>query len=145
MRNDHMKINSINRILTLALAASIVAVAAGFATAQQYALRPRANKFTQQSSNGAANTMFAGGRDLIDETQWAKAEEKFAQYIAAYPKEKNLDAAMYWMAYSQYKLRKFNQSKDTVDRLLKVYDKSIWKEDAEMLLAQLPNAPQAKI
>src|SRR5947199_8283513 len=45
---------------------------------------------------------------------------------------------MYWMAYSQYKLRKFNQSKNTIDRLLKTYDKTTWKEDAELLLAQLP-------
>jgi HEAT repeat protein/TolA-binding protein len=145
MTHDHREVNSINRILTLALAASIVLVAAGIATAQKFAHRPRANKFTQQSSNAAASAMFGGGRDLIDEAQWAKAEEKFAQYIAAYPNEKNLDAAMYWMAYSQFKLRKFNQSKDTIDRLLKVYDKSIWKEDAEMLLAQLPNSPQVKI
>src|SRR5260370_40996284 len=89
--------------------------------------------------------MFSGGRDLIDEAQWAKAEDKFAQYISSYPKEENLDAAMYWMAYSQYKLRKFNQSKETIDRLLKTYEKTIWKEDAELLLAQLPGAISVKV
>src|SRR5947209_4319482 len=148
MKYDLSKLNRIPRSLALAVAIALGLVASGVvhqAAAQQYSAGPKLNKFAQQGSNAAANTMFAGGRDLIDESQWAKAEEKFAQYIAAYPKEKNLDAAMYWMAYSQYKLRKFNQSKETIDRLLKVYDKSIWKEDAEMLLAQLPNAPQVKI
>jgi hypothetical protein len=45
------------------------------------------------------------------------------------------------MAYAQAKLRKYNQSKDTIQKLLKTYEKSIWKEDAELLLAQLPGAP----
>src|SRR5207247_2488751 len=59
--------------------------------------------------------------------------------------EKNLDAAMYWVAYSQYKLRKFSQSKETIDRLLKAYEKTTWKEDAELLLAQLPGAVTVKV
>jgi HEAT repeat protein/TolA-binding protein len=82
---------------------------------------------------------------LIDDAQWARAEEAFGQYVAKYPQEKNLDAALYWMAYAQAKLRKYNQSKETIQKLLKTYEKSVWKEDAELLLAQLPGAVPAKI
>ncbi len=141
------KLNRIPRILALAVAMAAALVASGVvrqAAAQQYSVRPKLNKFAQQGSNNAANTLFNGGRDLIDDAQWAKAEENFAQYLSAYPSEKNLDAAMYWMAYSQYKLRKFNQSKETIDRLLKTYEKTTWKEDAELLLAQLPGAVTVK-
>ncbi len=148
MKYDLSKLNRIPRNLALAVAIALALIASGMmrqAAAQQYSAGPKLNKFAQQGSNAAANTMFSGSRDLIDDAQWAKAEEKFAQYISAYPMEKNLDAAMYWMAYSQYKMRKFNQSKETIDRLLKTYENTTWKEDAELLLAQLPGAVTVKV
>ena len=148
MEYNLSELNRIPRSLALAVAIALVLIASGAvhqAAAQQYSAGPKLNKFAQQGSNAAANTMFSGGRDLIDDAQWAKAEEKFAQYISAYPMEKNLDAAMYWMAYSQYKLSKFNQSKETIDRLLKAYEKTTWKEDAELLLAQLSGAISVKV
>ena len=118
----------------------------GAASAQEFSMRPKASTFAPQSSNNAAaNTMFSGARDLIDDAQWTRAEQKFAQYISAYPQEKNLDQAMYWMAYSQYKLRKFNQSKETIDKLLKTYEKTQWKDDADLLLAQLPGQVTVKV
>jgi TolA-binding protein/HEAT repeat protein len=138
-------VTKLNRILALAIATAFVIIASGLgqqAVAQKYSHRPKATKFAQQgSNNAAATTVFNGGRDLIDDAQWAKAEEAFAQYVAKYPQEKNLDAALYWMAYAQAKLRKYNQSKDTLQKLLKTYEKSVWKEDAELLMAQLPGAP----
>src|SRR3989441_494875 len=148
MKYDLNKLNRIPRRLALALAIALALIASGavrLAAAQQYSAGPKLNKFAQQGSNAAANTMFSGGRDLIDDAQWAKAEEKFAQYISAYPTEKNLDTAMYWMAYSQFKLRRFTQSKETIDRLLKTYENTTWKEDAELLLAQLPGAVTVKL
>lgn len=118
----------------------------GAVSAQQFSMRPKASTFAPQSgNNAAANTMFSGARDLIDDAQWTRAEQKFAQYISAYPQEKNLDQAMYWLAYSQYKLRKYNQSKETLDKLLKTYEKSQWKDDAELLLAQLPGQVTVKV
>ncbi len=141
------KLNPI-KMFAIALAAVLTLLAVGAVrqtAAQQFSAHPKVTGFAQQGNNATANIMFSGGRDLIDEAQWAKAEEKFAQYISSYPKEKNLDAAMYWMAYSQYKLRKFNQSKETIDRLLKTYEHTTWKEDAELLLAQLPGAVTVKV
>jgi HEAT repeat protein len=145
MKNNVTKLNRINKMFAIAF----VLIATGLinqAVAQQYSHRPKASKFTQQgSNNAAANIAFSSGRDLIDDAQWAKAEEKFAQYIAAYPQEKNLDAALYWMAYAQSKMKKFEKSKDTVEKLLKTYQKTIWKEDAELLLAQLPTPIAVKV
>lgn len=142
-------VTKFNRILALAIATAFILIASGLgqqAAAQKYSHRPKATKFTQQgSTNAAATTVFNGGRDLIDDAQWAKAEEAFGQYVAKYPQEKNLDAALYWMAYAQAKLRKYTQSKDTIQKLLKTYEKSIWKEDAELLLAQLPGAVPVKL
>src|SRR5207244_2819128 len=143
--NYSTKLNSMTRTLAVAAALLLAGGAIYQASAQQFSIRPKATKFAQQGSNTAANAMFSGARDLIDDAQWTKAEQQFAQYLSAYPQEKNLDAAMYWMAYSQYKLRKFDQSKQTIDKLLKAYDKTAWKDDAELLLAQLPGAVTVKV
>src|SRR5262245_22085062 len=141
MNYERIKTNPINTIPLLA----ILLLAATVVSAQQFSIRPKATSSAQQGNNAAANTMFGSARDLIDDAQWAKAEQRFGQYIAAYPNEKNLDAAMYWVAYSQYKLRKFQQSKDTITHLLQAYQKSPWKEDAELLLAQLPGGVTVKV
>ena len=138
---------SMTKLLALAAAIAFALMTfVGAASAQEFSMRPKATTFAQQSNNNtAANAVFNGARDLIDDAQWIKAEQKFAQYISAYPQEKNLDQAMYWMAYSQYKLRKFNQSKETIDKLLKTYQNTQWKDDAELLLAQLPGQVAVKV
>src|SRR5262249_8518865 len=39
-----------------------------------------------------AATVFRSARDFITDGQWAKAQEKFSEYVSSYPNEKNLDA-----------------------------------------------------
>src|SRR6266436_4378415 len=139
---------SARQILSLAIAAALIVIAGGFVNpaAAQKLKSDKMNKFAPQGSkNDAANAKFQGGRDLISDEQYDKAIEKLSEYISTYAKEPNIDAAMYWVAYSQVQLRKFDQAKDTIDRLLKTYEKTKWKGDAEMLLAQLPNAVTVKV
>ena len=94
----------------------------------------------QSSSNDSATTVFRSARDLITDGEWAKAQDKFGEYINSYPNEKNLDAALYWMAYAQYKLERYDQCRATVARLLEKYSDSAWRDDARTLLAQVPGA-----
>jgi HEAT repeat protein len=105
---------------------------------QKSSTRTSINRLAQQSSKDAASVMFQSGRDLINDQQWSKAEEKFREFSTSYPKEKNLDAALYWMAYAEFQLSKFDQCKSTLNRLLNQYQNSSWKEDARTLYAQLP-------
>jgi HEAT repeat protein/outer membrane protein assembly factor BamD (BamD/ComL family) len=139
---------SVRQILSLAIAAALIVIAGGFvspATAQKLK-SDKMNKFAPQGSkNDTANAKFQGGRDLISDEQYAKAIEKFNEYISTYSKEPNIDAAMYWKAYSQAQLKEFDQARETIDRLLKTYEKTKWKGDAELLLAQLPNGARVKI
>ena len=90
MNYERIKTNPINIIPLLA----ILLLAVTVVSAQQFSIRPKASSFAQQGNNAAANSTFASARDLIDDAQWARAEQKFGQYIAAYPNEKNLDAAI---------------------------------------------------
>ena len=109
------------------------------ATAQQ-----RRNFQSQSSSNRsaaqaeAAAVVFRAARDMITDGEWAKAQQKFSEYVSSYPNEKNLDAALYWLAYSQHKLAKFDDCKKTINQLLEKYPESNWRDDARVLLVQVP-------
>jgi len=98
----------------------------------------RAYSQGNQSSTNEATTVFRSARDLITDGDWAKAQEKFNEYVTSFPNEKNLDAALYWMAYADYKLAKYDQCRSTIDRLLQKYPETNWKDDARVLLAQVP-------
>ena len=87
-----------------------------------------------------AKTVFRSARDLITDGEWARAQEKFGDYLSSYPNEKNLDAALYWMAYAQQKLAKYDECRTTILRLMEKYPTSSWRDDARVLLAQVPGA-----
>jgi HEAT repeat protein/outer membrane lipoprotein YfiO len=94
------------------------------------------NRGTAQQSGNDATTVFRSARDLITDGEWAKAQEKFQEYVSNYPNEKNIDAALYWLAYSENKLEKFKDCRATITRLLEKYPTSSWRDDARVLLAQ---------
>src|SRR5215831_10261779 len=149
MRIDVTNITSVKSISALIVAALISVIAAGSfnqTSAQRLTRHPRANNWAaqQNSNNPQASAAFNAARDLIDDAQWAKAEAAFNQYVAQYPKEENLDAATYWVAYAEYQLKNYDKCKVTVEKLLKTYDKTSWKQDAEMLLAQVPGVVTPK-
>src|SRR6185369_14779345 len=150
MRNDGREMKSIKSVFTL-VAAIVTLIAAGAinqTTAQQKAAA-RVNRTAwtgqQAGSTPQATAAFAAARDLIDDAQWSKAEQAFGQYVTRFPREENIDAAMYWTAYAEYQLKKFDVCKGTIDKMLKAYEKSSWKQDAELLRAQLPGAVSPKI
>jgi HEAT repeat protein len=87
-----------------------------------------------------ATTVFRSARDLITDGEWAKAQEKFSEYVNSYPNEKNIDAALYWLAYTQQKLGKYDQCRATIERLLEKFPGTSWRDDARVLLAQTPGS-----
>lgn len=130
-------------IISLTVLAAIANPAPGQAFGQQR--RVSSNNLTQQSSNDSATAVFRAARDLITDGEWAKAQDKFRDYVNSYPNEKNLDAALYWMAYSQRKLSRYDECRATLMRLLEKYPSTTWRDDARMLLAQLPLTTRAAV
>jgi tetratricopeptide (TPR) repeat protein len=94
----------------------------------------------RSSQQSDAATVFRSARDLITDGEWARAQEKFGEYVVAFPNEKNLDAALYWLAYTQQKLGNYDQCRATIKRLLDKYPATSWKEDARLLMVQLPGS-----
>src|SRR6476619_2952269 len=98
-----------NLMLVMVLLCAIAGVTVG----QQRSVR-NSNQLTQQTKTDAADVIFRSGRDLITDQEWAKAQEKFNQLISTYPNDKNVDAAMYWMAYALNKQSKTDQCRQTL-------------------------------
>ena len=122
---------------TLAVCLVVLSGIVGVTAGQPRAARSsNSNQLTQQGGNDAASTMFRSGRDLITDQDWVKAQEKFGQFVSAYPNDKNADAALYWMAYAQNKQTKTAECRQTLNQLLEKYPQSAWREDARVLLAQ---------
>jgi len=130
--------NQFSRTTLMLPLAFLLIVAVSPAMAQHR--RPSANAFAPQSSTESATSVFRAARDLITDGEWAKAQDKFNEYVSKFPNEKNLDAALYWLAYSQYKLSKYQQCRETANRLFEKYQNSAWLDDARLLLAQIPGA-----
>ena len=117
---------------------SIALIAAtGAVNAQQRRANFQSSSSTR-NGQGDATTVFRSARDLITDGEWAKAQDKFNEYVNTYPNEKNIDAALYWLAYAQQRLAKYDQCRVTIERLLEKYPNSSWKDDARVLLAQVP-------
>src|ERR1043165_3918261 len=125
------------RFILITFAIALIA-SAGAVNAQQRRAFTQSSSTVTRNGQSDAITVFRSARDLITDGEWDKAQEKFSEYVSSYPNEKNIDAALYWMAYSQQRLGKYDQCRVTLERLLEKYPTSTWKDDARVLLAQVP-------
>ncbi|MBV9927248.1 MAG: HEAT repeat domain-containing protein [Acidobacteria bacterium] len=96
----------------------------------------RLNRFVQ-SGDSPSMQVFRQGRDLIEREEWAAAAAKFQGYVAQYPKSKEADAALYWLAYAQKKQRKFQDAQQTLERLVKEFPRSTWADDAHAMEVEM--------
>jgi HEAT repeat protein len=96
------------------------------------------NRFVQGAQAADAPTqMFAQGRDLLQEREYGKAAERFQRFISDYPRHKDVDAALYWLAYSLVKTERFAAAERQLERLFREYPKSNWRDDARTLRVQI--------
>ncbi|HEY9502232.1 MAG TPA: HEAT repeat domain-containing protein [Pyrinomonadaceae bacterium] len=96
------------------------------------------NRFAQASkSNPAAMKTFQEGRDLIESQNWQGAAEKFNDFIKGFPKDKDLDAALYWYGYALQKQNLKDQAKVPLIKLINNFPNSSWRREAEALLVYL--------
>ena len=126
---------------TILIVALIIGIA-GIVDAQQPAATSNAR--SQQGATDAA-AVFRSARDFITDGDWSRAHARFNDYVQMYPTGKNIEAALYWLAYSQHKLGRYDQARATVDRLLQNYPQTTWKDDARVLLAQVPGIYAATV
>jgi HEAT repeat protein len=96
------------------------------------------NRFVQTTkANTASMQVFREGRDFIEAQNWLKAAEKFADFIKAYPKDKDLDAALYWYGYALEKQGRKEEAAIPLLRLIERFPNSNWRRDGQALLVVL--------
>ena len=96
------------------------------------------DRFVQSTKgNTASMQIFREGRDQIEAQNWQKAAEIFNQFIAGYPKDKDLDAALYWYGYALQKQGRKEDAKAPLLRLINRFPSSSWRHEAEALLVVL--------
>lgn len=134
---------SARRMLTVtAWMLALLFVAGALHTAAAQGDFDKLTRFVQsQNSSEASAKVFRAGRDFIGDENWKSAAEKFQSFIESYPKDANIDAALYWLAYAQAKLNKLTEASSHLQRLLKKYPNSNWADDARLLQIQIGGNP----
>src|ERR1041385_7803426 len=92
------------------------------------------NRFVQTKGNTAAMQIFREGRDFIEAQNWQKAAEKFNDFINGYPKDKDLDAALYWYGYALQKQCRNDDAAVPLLKLINRFPNSSWRQEAQALL-----------
>lgn len=96
------------------------------------------NRFVQSSrANTASMQTFREGRDLIEAQSWQQAAEKFNDFIRAYPKDKDLDAALYWYGYALEKQGRKDAAVEPLKILINRFPSSSWRREASALLVAM--------
>lgn len=95
-----------------------------------------------------ADDRYEAGQDALEDGEWARAVERFKQVADA--GQGRVDAAMYWMAYSQSKLAQNAEALATLSELSRTFPSSRWLSDARALEMELrrtagqPARPEAQ-
>ena len=97
------------------------------------------NRFVQ-GANTPAMKLFREGRDLIEEEEWAKAAEKFRGFINTYPRDNDVDAALYWHAYALKRSGNLREAAKQLGRLIKDFPNSGWRDEADAMLTEIAPA-----
>ena len=122
------------RITILFLLLALVSVAYG----RDYQDIAKLDRFVQATKgNTASMQIFREGRDQIEAQNWQKAAEKFNEFITGFPKNKDLDAALYWYGYALQKQGRKDEAKVPLIRLIDRFPGSSWRREAEALLVVL--------
>ena len=128
------------KIALLTLQVLMIAALHGGAAAGQSL--DKLNRFVQAQSPSAAATAFREARDLIKDGAWEKAEARFNRFIAEFPQDREVAAALYWLAFSLKQQGKFPAADAALTRLIAQYPTSTWLTDARALRVEM--APRLK-
>lgn len=78
---------------------------------------------------------FSAAEKLLDQQQWQQAQEKFSA-LSNQEGEKQ-DAALYWLAYAQFKNNLSQAALKSIKSLQKRFPKSRWLDDAKALAVEI--------
>src|SRR5918911_4026319 len=95
------------------------------------------NRFVQAKADSPALKMFREGRDQIEAENWTQAAAKFETFVRDYPRDKDVDAALYWLAYALKKQGKKDEAAQPLLRIIREFPNSSWRREAQAMLVEL--------
>jgi HEAT repeat protein len=121
----------------LVLAGLALALAAAPARAGAQS-RELLNRLVQSPGNSdAAMRAFTQGRSQIDSRKWDQAAATFSRFVSDYSADRNVDAALYWLAYAYNKEGNYRLAETSLARLLSRFPNSNWADDAKALRVEV--------
>lgn len=93
-----------------------------------------ANDIALAASVSAPSENYEAGRRALDRAEWDEARDAFARSVRS---GANVDAALYWKAYSEVKLKDYSAAQESIARLKAGFPKSQWVDDAEALALEI--------
>lgn len=88
-------------------------------------------------SSEPAVRLFREGKESIDNQNWTRAGAVFDSFVTTYPRDKNVDQALYWLAFALKKQAKYAAAEQKLNRLLKEFPQSNWSGDAAAMRAEI--------
>lgn len=95
------------------------------------------NATQTRDASGPEKKAFRDARELLLEENWTRATERFNDYINDYPKDANVDAALYWLAFALKKQDRFREADRALNRLITEFPTSGWADDAKALRIEI--------
>jgi outer membrane protein assembly factor BamD (BamD/ComL family) len=89
------------------------------------------------NASGPEMKAFRDGKELLLDENWVRAAERFNDYITDYPKDANVDAALYWLAFALKKQDRFREAERALNRLIADFPASTWTDDAKALRIEI--------
>jgi len=77
----------------------------------------------------AKDSLYSKGQKQLDSREWSAAQQTFKKLSSE--KGGKQDAALYWLAYSQFKNSQSQNALKTISKLNKNFPKSRWIDDAK--------------
>lgn len=82
-----------------------------------------------------AQDLYEEGQRQLDNNDYSAAQEAFAS--AAQVDDARQDAALYWLAYAQFKNRRDQEALRSIDQLVREHPKSRWLDEAKALKVEI--------
>lgn len=83
----------------------------------------------------AKDGLYAKGQKQLDNKEWQAAKKTFSRLLSE--KSNKHDAALYWLAYAQFKNAEHRSALNTISKLGRDFPESRWLDDARALKVEI--------
>src|SRR5688500_2272598 len=95
-----------------------------------------------QGQESAAAAAFRQARDLVNAGEWSRAEERLNRFVAEFAADREVPAALYWLALAHKQQNEFTVADGVLTRLIARFPQSPWVGDARAMRVEI--APRLK-